>query len=151
MLFNTAGYYLLFEITRYQARKEMMAGLRNNPAGVTVMTIPRGDPEFRWVHSREFVYKGVMYDVITREQSTQGIRFVCKPDLKETRLMAGMNRLAGEKLYRLVWSQLNHAFLAPSSVTLLPVVTAVGPCPDWCPSQVDGVRSILTPPPEFLS
>lgn len=55
--------------------------------------------EFRWEHSKEFEYRGMMYDIVRRENQGENTVFYCWPDHEESRLNRQLAAIA---------HQLNH-------------------------------------------
>ena len=50
--------------------------------------------EFKWVHSREFSYQDIMYDVVHEESIEPGNRLLhCVTDHQETALFVNLNRM----------------------------------------------------------
>ncbi len=94
ILFNSAGYYLLFELHKYQIKKEMKAIIQSNPANFTILKIDdvENDKEFRWVHKKEFRYKGSMYDIVRMKKNGNTTVFICIHDTRESKLFAGLQR-----------------------------------------------------------
>ena len=50
--------------------------------------------EFTWIHSREFRYKGTMYDIVNETKDNSGSRVLhCVTDHQETVLFANLSKL----------------------------------------------------------
>ncbi len=99
LLFNSAGYYLMFEWRREQIREEMSTALLNRVGKQVVLTIPdNASPgDFRRIHSREFFYKGSLYDIISESRAGNATVFICVHDKKESRLLAYLEQASREK------------------------------------------------------
>ncbi len=48
--------------------------------------ILEGKIDFRWIHSREFKYKGDMYDIVTKEETDKQLIVYVINDTKEKKL-----------------------------------------------------------------
>jgi len=48
--------------------------------------------ELAWEHDREFAYRGTMYDLVERRESTDSLFFLCRPDGRETALYEWWSR-----------------------------------------------------------
>ncbi len=108
-LFNIMGYYAVFEIMRRQVRVEMKEKMASSIEKVEMLEIPDGISagEFYWVHSREFIYLGKMYDVIKKEKKALSTLIYCIHDQKEERLLAGFQKNLDPN-NRLLLSMLSH-------------------------------------------
>ena len=57
--------------------------------------------DFFWIHSREFRYRGVMYDVVRSEQVSDGATLLhCVTDHQETLLFANLDRMTKSRAAR---------------------------------------------------
>ena len=54
---------------------------------------PEESARLAWEHSREFMYKGMMYDIICSEFVNDTIWYWCHLDIKESRLKKELNHL----------------------------------------------------------
>lgn len=53
--------------------------------------------EFKWAHSREFSYRGMMYDIVREEISEPGVRLLhCVTDHQETALFVQLKQLVNQ-------------------------------------------------------
>lgn len=63
-----------------------------------LLTFSRKDSEeLRWEHSREFEYKGHMFDVVSKKESGDSITYYCFADEKENKVKKKWNRLLGKE------------------------------------------------------
>ncbi|MEI6889360.1 MAG: hypothetical protein ACOYM0_07300 [Bacteroidales bacterium] len=96
MLFNTAGYFIVYEFNRYLIRREFTSLIRHGcfDRDITVISIynPGADPAFRRVEDSEIVYHGNLYDVAKEVHKGNTVVFYCIHDQKEQQLIAGMKR-----------------------------------------------------------
>ncbi|MEI7491535.1 MAG: hypothetical protein WCK92_09065 [Bacteroidota bacterium] len=101
MLFNTAGYYIVYELDRYLLKKEVTSllehGCLDNELSVFSVYNPSADPAFRRVDKHEIVYHGNLYDVSKEIRKGKTVTFYCIRDTKEENLIAGMNSMQQKK------------------------------------------------------
>lgn len=99
--FNTSAYYLYLKLRQAKVRKEMKmmikAGVPTDELTLIYHTEATAH-KFKWVHSREFCYQDMMYDVVREESSEPGVRLLhCVTDHQETVLFVHLNRLVKQK------------------------------------------------------
>jgi len=101
MLFNAAGYYIVYEFNRFLIRQEVSSLLKHGCLDheLSVLTVfnPAADPAFRRVDNREIVYHGNMYDVAREVHKGKTVSFYCIRDTKEENLIAGMKNMHHNK------------------------------------------------------
>ncbi len=101
MLFNTAGYYIVYEFGRYLVKKEITSLLEHggldNELSVFSVYNPSADPAFRRVDKHEIVYHGNLYDVSKEVMKGKTVTFYCIRDTREENLIAGMNSMQQKK------------------------------------------------------
>jgi len=96
--FNPAAYHLMFRLKQAEIRKQIKMAIK---AGVpdeelTVFRLTDSNAgDFEWIHSREFRFRGMMYDVVREEAGTDGERVLhCVTDVQETRLFCKLDEAA---------------------------------------------------------
>ncbi|MCX6284826.1 MAG: hypothetical protein NTW31_11410 [Bacteroidetes bacterium] len=101
MLFNTAGYYIVYEFGRYLIKKEVTSllehGYLDHQLSVFSIYNPPANPAFRRVDKHEIVYQGNLYDVAREVKKGKTITFYCIRDTREENLIAGMNSMQQKK------------------------------------------------------
>ena len=101
MLFNTAGYYIVYEFNRYIVRREISGLIEHGcfTKELSVLTIfnPSADPAFRRIEDHEIQYHGNMYDVSKEVHKGKTVVFYCIHDKKEQRLISGMKNTHHQK------------------------------------------------------
>jgi len=122
VLFNSAGYYLLFELHKYQIKQEMKALIQSNPSNYTIVKIDNveNEKEFTWIHEKEFRYKGSMYDIVRTVKKGNTTIFICLHDTRESKLFAGLQRETRDKRFFSMWE---HVVLFCFSVPALELTT----------------------------
>ncbi len=104
-LYNTTGYYLLFELRKSQIRKEIRAQMKKKSTEIVTLRIanPEQDPEFKRIHSREFRYRNEMYDILHQKKEGGVTVFYCIHDKKETRLFNSLSRQEHRRMMQFLW------------------------------------------------
>jgi hypothetical protein len=150
-LFNSIGYYFLFELNKYMARKEMKAAIQRNPAKMIILTIAdaENDRDFCRIDKKEFRYKGEMYDIVRENKTGQKTVFTCLHDTKESRLFAGLKREAQNKSHFAMWYNLNMIVFSESAIDLNPQLMGDWRYPRIAISLKSSMLSTWCPPPEF--
>lgn len=94
---NTSAYYFYIKLRQAKVRKEMKMMIKSGVPEDELTLIYHTEAnahEFKWVHSREFSYQGMMYDIVHEESSTPGVRMLhCVTDHQETALFLNLNRM----------------------------------------------------------
>ena len=101
ILFNAAGYYIVYELNRYLIRKEIFSNLNHgyfsNSLSLITVYNPEADPAFKRMDDREIEYRGNMYDVLKETRTGKTVQFVCIHDKKEDLLISGMKTMHQKK------------------------------------------------------
>ncbi|MEI7895615.1 MAG: hypothetical protein WCJ26_01170 [bacterium] len=124
-LFNSIGYYLLFELNRYGIRHEMQALIKHNPSKLAVISVPDiiRDHSFQRIDKKEFRYKGVMYDIVREIKTSRGLIFICIHDAKESNLYSGLNHVNQNNLLIFLADHLVMISLAVPAVDMVPCLS----------------------------
>jgi hypothetical protein len=149
-LFNSMGYYLLFELDRFMVKKEMDALIQNNQVPLAVIRIADAghDRSLRRIDKHEIEYKGMLYDVVREIREGNDRVFICLHDSKEEGLFAALKKAHFHKLHQALWDHLiKVAFPEP------PVMISNAPCTELTyPHFKTFIESSLlttwSPPPE---
>jgi len=99
-LFNSMGYYIVYELNRFLIKKEMISSLRDNITQLTVLGIedPDNHDGFKRIGAHEIIHEGKLFDVLHEVKKVKTTLFYCKRDLKEEQLADGFKRMAKSKL-----------------------------------------------------
>ncbi|MEI6456384.1 MAG: hypothetical protein WCO93_08850 [bacterium] len=99
-LFNSMGYYFLFEVNRALVKREMTAYMKRTGIKLSILKIsnPVHNPDFKRIDKREFLYQGRMYDILKEVKQGAVTVFYCIHDEKEQNLIAGFKRVSHSKL-----------------------------------------------------
>lgn len=94
--FNSIGYYLMHRYLQQQIKKEIKAMMKQSVPSeelVAVVLNSKNSDEFKWIHSKEFRYQGIMYDVISMDVMKDGTKLLyCITDKQETLLFKNLGR-----------------------------------------------------------
>ena len=114
-LFNSLGYYFVFELYKFNVKKEMQKRTNIGSVALTILKISdiKADSEFQRVEKKEIRYKGSLYDVIKEVQSGRATIFYCIHDKKEEILLATMNSVNKSKFLLSLWQHLITIAIPP--------------------------------------
>ncbi|MFA4851576.1 MAG: hypothetical protein WC599_03565 [Bacteroidales bacterium] len=97
-LFNVSGYFVVFKLMRYNARKEMKAYIKQNLRDdeMEIVVVPNSEigasgSGFRFVEENEFIYNDKLYDIVKKKTDGNNTIFYCINDKQEEKLFAGIN------------------------------------------------------------
>ncbi|WP_343785506.1 hypothetical protein [Wandonia haliotis] len=92
------GLRTYFELERKQIRKEVKRKLMSEVPVDQLVELRFSkhtiDREVNWKHSKEFEYRGEMYDIVYRKEKNDSLFFHCWWDREETALNQRVNQLA---------------------------------------------------------
>jgi hypothetical protein len=117
LLFNSMGYYFLFELNKYQVQKSIQHHPERKSPAFCILRIPEpeNNPSFSRIDKKEIRFQGKMYDIIKEVRNNNTTLFYCIRDTREDNLLAAMKRLTHDKF---LLSLLNH-------------IISVAPLPDY--------------------
>jgi hypothetical protein len=81
-------------MVRKEVKRKIIAGLDRDDLFLVALTQEESQIELRWEHSKEFEYKGQMYDIVETEWKDGVIYYWCWWDHEETSLNQKLNKLA---------------------------------------------------------
>ena len=150
-LFNSIGYYFLYELSTRMVRKEMQSVIHRKSSKIITLVInhPAGDRDFRRVDNKEFIFKGSMYDIVNEINTAKRTIFICLHDTRESRLVAGLKNIALNKLCLAMWDHLTMIFLSAPSLDLSPSVSSKFNFPSIDIEIDSSLLPTWSPPPEF--
>lgn len=104
MLFQSTGLYLMHQVqvsyVRHEMKQRIKAGVPEDE--LVVLKISKSEELdediFEREHSREFRYKGQMYDVIRLVEQGDTTVYTCIHDVKESGLFEALDRMVNEEL-----------------------------------------------------
>lgn len=85
------------KMVRKEVKRMMIKGLDHNDLITFTFTETQVQNELKWKHSKEFEYKGNMYDIVTSKKLDGHYTYTCWLDKKETKLNRELAKLFGEK------------------------------------------------------
>ena len=149
-LFNTLGYYFIFEFFKYHVKKEIQNSAHSGSASLTILKIMdlQHDPQFQRVERTEIRYKGSLYDVIKEAQNGRTTIFYCIHDKKEEDLLATMNAVNKNKFLLSLWQHLIKIAIPPIDVAFANPISNKVRFPQITVKLHSVIESKLSPPPE---
>ncbi len=98
MGFATTAYLVSFKLRQHSIRSEVKAMIKNGAPDSLRYNFfiddIENDPEFTWIHSKEFRYRGDMYDILSKKTTEDGrVLTHCIRDVKESGLFAELDRM----------------------------------------------------------
>lgn len=81
-----------------EIKKKIIAGLDKSELVLVKVSEQESKTALNWHHSREFEYKGQMYDVVEVRQIGDSIHYLCWWDKAETQLNRQLNQLVAKAL-----------------------------------------------------
>ena len=148
-LFNTMGYYFIFELNKFFVRKEMQRITLQMPLSYTRLVVQGGvnNPDLVRIHRNEISYKSRLYDIAREEQFGPSIIFYCIPDTKEESLSAEFKRVNNNRYCLALQDHLiKIALLKPHLVLDQPKVAIIKYMP-YKITSYSWFLSIWSPPP----
>ncbi|MHC1774831.1 MAG: hypothetical protein AB9834_05385 [Lentimicrobium sp.] len=100
--YNTVGYFIVFKLRQIQIKSEVKRLIKNSVPEeqlVVFSLTPETMHEFSWIHSKEFRYRGEMYDVVRKVAvSADKTELYCIHDVKESGLFSHLDRLVKDAM-----------------------------------------------------
>jgi len=97
LLLPSAGTYLWLTFHKINLKKEvkhkLIAGIDKEELVLLQFSKNEIDKKLRWEHSKEFEYKGQMYDVVETKTTKDSISYWCWWDYEETKLNQELNKI----------------------------------------------------------
>lgn len=97
ILFQLTGFLIVFKIKQNAIRKEIKLLIKNGVPENELFTIEfnsSNQMDFDWKHSKEFAYKGNMYDIVRTDTINQSTYlFYCVNDFQEKQLFANLDQI----------------------------------------------------------
>ncbi|MCC6724038.1 MAG: hypothetical protein IT258_05970 [Saprospiraceae bacterium] len=81
------------EAVREAVKERIMAGVGQNELTQLTFPLQAIETELKWKHSKEFEYKGQMFDVVKSEQRGDSISYWCIHDKAETKINHQLDQL----------------------------------------------------------
>jgi hypothetical protein len=151
-LFNLAGYHLVFEISKRMARREMAESLLQNPGRLVMIHVANtsSNKDFRRMNGNEIMFRGVMFDIVNEVNKGDESMFVCKPDLRESKLLDGFREIASHKAKLAVWEWLESVYISPVNDQFHQPSCHIINFPSFVTDLVAPPVKSWSPPPEII-
>lgn len=146
---------------RREVKRQFLAGMQENALLVWTFSAADAQNLLRWEHSREFEYRGQMYDVVKIEARGDSLVYHCWWDRAESNLNQQIKELVQKTLNTNPLHQKNQERLAQFYQSLYWIEWPVwAVCfPDTAPKKADWItlargsaplRAPISPPPETV-
>jgi hypothetical protein len=108
ILFNSMGYYILFELDKLIVRKEMNARISKTSESLICLKIKKGDqnPSFHRLDDREIEFNGRLYDIFREIDRGDERLIFCIQDTKEEQLYSGLKQINHNKQRISLWDHM---------------------------------------------
>lgn len=160
-VFDFVSPNLAFVVNKHKIQKDMKRFIRQdlNPEDILTLYIPKSEIEnkniFKWIHSKEFRYRGAMYDLVPNYATLEdenGYVFKVVNDVKEEKLLAEfIGSFSGSPYSMLLKNIKSFVFDAVSNYQKIRSILYVNPI-DY-KANIFKILSnyvlIESPPPEF--
>lgn len=151
ILFNSMGYYILFELDKLVVKKEMKARISEGAKNMVCLKIEKGErnPSFHRLGDREIEFNGKLYDVVREINKGDSILIFCIHDTKEDQLYSGLKQINHNKQRLNFWDHMVKIAL-PEGVMHLELITPDDlKFPHIKISLSSSVLQTWSPPPEL--
>lgn len=81
-------------IVKKQVKNQMMEGIDKEELVLLKFSKEEKKTKLKWEHSKEFEYKGQMYDIVEKTVKQDSVYYWCWLDYKETKLNKKLKKLA---------------------------------------------------------
>jgi hypothetical protein len=151
ILFNSMGYYILFELDKLIVRKEMNARISGTSSNLICLKIEKGEQNqsFHRLGDREIEYSGRLYDVFREIDKGDTILIFCIPDTKEEQLYAGLKRINHNNQRSSLWDHLVKIALAEEPKNLMFITPDIRKFPLLKIHFLSAILPTWSPPPKF--
>lgn len=81
-----------------EVKHKIIAGVDKEDLVLLAFTKEEAEQQLNWEHSKEFEFKGNMYDIVEQSATSDSVYYWCWWDKEETVLMQKLYALMGQKL-----------------------------------------------------
>jgi hypothetical protein len=147
-------------IARKAVKRQLIASIDKAELVQLKFSVTQAATELRWEHSKEFEYKGEMYDVVQKESEGDSVTYWCWWDHEETKLNKHLGELVSDVLDQSpernkhkkqlleFFKSLYFAEERPSQVMV--ELAALRHYPGYSISSYQLFPTSISPPPELL-
>lgn len=100
--FNSLGYYVCINLIKKQVKKEIKSQIKQGVPQqqlITIILSQSNSNQFKWLDKKEFLYNGVMYDIVKSDRLKDGKQiFYCINDTQETKLFKHLRIIVNESV-----------------------------------------------------
>ncbi len=102
LLLPTTMIWSYFSVRKHIASSKVEArrndGFQENELKTLTFAHKTIKTDLKWEHSKEFEYRGEMYDIVSSSETKDSITYVCYWDKEETKIKKQINNLAFENI-----------------------------------------------------
>lgn len=95
MLYNIAGYYAVYNVLNIQVKKHVWKLQKGQIPDADLLAFSpdiSADADFEWVKEHEFRYRGNLYDIIRKTDTTDGAVWYCIQDEREQEMLTHLKQ-----------------------------------------------------------
>lgn len=100
-VFKTGGFFLVLKHKQYAIRKEIKRKIKKGVPDselIPIIVTNKNKSELDWKHSKEFRYKGSMFDIVKSEHNSDGsTTYLCIWDDLESEVFNDLDKLASKE------------------------------------------------------
>ena len=151
-LFNTMGYYVIYELDIYLAKKEMSSATKGQGRKIVRLSMDNNlySKCCKRTDSKEFQFNGKLYDIIFEKNISNGKVFYCYQDVREEKIVAGLKNSESIKIHLSILEQfIKIAISHKHEISHDEIFNAVDFHPYTFIVKSAGLRS-WNPPPELV-
>ncbi|MEI6888989.1 MAG: hypothetical protein ACOYM0_08885 [Bacteroidales bacterium] len=103
MVFQTTGFYLVFEVNRFLVKREVSARISSDSKlPIETIVVSGINPSLKFIGKNEIEYKGRMYDVVYRTRHGDSTVLYCVHDVREDTINTGLARMMKDRTKHLL-------------------------------------------------
>ncbi|MFA7381000.1 MAG: hypothetical protein WC150_11080 [Bacteroidia bacterium] len=95
MLYNIAGYYAVYNVLNIQVKKHVWKLQKGQIPDADLLAFSPDittDADFEWVKEHEFRYRGNLYDIIRKTETTNSVVWYCIQDEREQEMLTHLKQ-----------------------------------------------------------
>lgn len=85
-------------LTQKEVKRMLIRSIDKSELTVLSLSLEEAEEDLRWEHSKEFEYKGEMYDVVEKQETADSVTYWCWWDHEETALNKDLAKLVSDVL-----------------------------------------------------
>jgi hypothetical protein len=164
MIFAFTAYLGIFKWQQFKVRKEIKAAIKAGvPDSLKVQfyldELEANPTQITWIHSKEFRYKGEMYDIVSKQVLNGRVLLSCIHDVKESGLFAALDEMINFQMNadprqqnsKENWLKLFHSLYFNQNIDSTESPLKYTPLTYFCGTNFQSISLKLhSPPPESI-